>query len=64
MTTETITKKITQKQFEQVVSFTDSEIITLELILEKYNFLESEIGYDPEMGKDVNTILQKIEVFK
>jgi len=45
------------------VSFTNGEIITLELILEKYNFLEwdsSEIGYDPEMGKDVDTILQKI----
>ena len=47
----------------KTVSFTNGEIITLELILEKYNFLEwdsSEIGYDPEMGKDVNTILQKI----
>ena len=43
------------------VSFTNGEIITLELILEKYNFLEwDSIGYDPEMGKDVDTILQKI----
>ena len=52
------------KYSKTYISLDNSEISTIKYLLENYNFLDSEIGYDPETAQDVNTILQKISLLK